>query len=130
MELTAENVNKVLMECLYDTGEDTTGHVVGEGVRAKIGFKPDKLETNKQNIIDMLNDLSDDFKKGKGGGGSFLNACLTKTGTQWGEHSDIDTLLCLGTAIGKVGYPFGREMWNVLPGCMPYFTIKQQIADT
>lgn len=125
MELTAENVNKVLNDCLYNEGEDTTGHIAASGVRLKIGFHPERLKKHEQDIEQMLNQLSDDFKKEKGGGASFLNACVTVNGDQWGEHSNIDELLVLGLASGKVSYLMPeRKDWAMFPGGMPYFVVN------
>jgi hypothetical protein len=58
------------------------------------------------------------------GGATFLNACVDKNGTQWGEHRNIDQLLCLGIAIGKVSFPMPKEMWSMLPGGMPFVQYK------
>ena len=40
-----------------------------------------------------------------------------------GEHQACDALLCLGIAIGKAEISLPRELWEVLPGRMPYFHI-------
>lgn len=124
MQLTAENVHTILMECLYNNGEDTTGHVIGEGVMKKVGLHPDRLQARKADIESMLNELPESFHAATGGGHSFLNACLTKDGEQWGEHSNIDELIMLGNAIGKVEFNAPRELWSALPGGMPYFVVK------
>lgn len=123
MELTGTNVDKVFRECLFEDGEDTTNHVKACGVRTNVGFHPGRLEERKPDIVSMLGQLSDDFTKN--GGMSFLNACITKEGEHWGEHPTVDQLLCLGLAIDKIEYCFPRENWNVLPGGMPYFLVKQ-----
>lgn len=123
MKLTAENVDSVFMKCLFKEGEPTDNHVIAEGVIHKIGFHPDRVKENEGNIISMLNDLPDSFKQSVGGGMSFLNACLTSEGEQWGEHSNIDQLVCLGLAIKKVSIPFPRDVWTALPGGMPYFVV-------
>jgi hypothetical protein len=49
---------------------------------------------------------------------------MTAEGKQWGEHSNIEELLCLGTAIGKVHFQFPRDMWSMFPGGMPYFSVS------
>jgi hypothetical protein len=124
MELMSHNVTEVLKKCLYESGEDTTGHVKCEGVQLKIGFDPKRLELERDNIESMLSQLPKEFKKEFGGGMSFLNACVTEDGVQWGEHRNVDELLCLGQAIGKVAFPFPRDMWNALPGGMPYVVVN------
>ena len=121
--LTAENVNAVFMDCLFRDGEDTSNPAVGEGVLHKFGFHRERLEAHRDEIKQMLNCLPDNFQASKGGGWSFLNACMTKDGEQWGEHRSIEQLLALGLASGQATMLMPREMWKVLPGGMPYFSV-------
>lgn len=120
-KLTAENVNKVFLDCLFQDGEDTSKAEIVEGIIAKFGFHPERLEANKTEIRDMLNELPDTFRDDKGGGWSFLNACMTSTGNQWGEHQNIEQLLALGIATKQAKILMPREMWKLMPGGMPYF---------
>lgn len=124
MKLTAENLEKVILECLFKPNEDTTNYVLGEGVRVKMGFHPERLKANEGNILSMLKDLPDEFLASKGGGYTFLNACMTRDNDQWGEQQDVDKLITIGMAVKKVSFTMPREMWDVLPGGMPYFTVK------
>jgi len=127
MILSSENVEKVILSCLFKDGEDTSNHIAGIGVKTKIGFHPERLKQNTENIIDMLLMLPDDFKQSKGGGMTFLNACIDNNGDQWtGDHSMVDRLFVLGNAIGKAEFLMPREMWEILPGGMPYFYIKDK----
>lgn len=98
MKLTAENVEQVLKYCLFNNGEDTTDHKIGEGVRLRAGFHPGRLEEKKPEIIAMCQQLPTTFIEGW----SFLNACTTADGQQWGEHSDVDNLMAIGTASGCI----------------------------
>lgn len=127
MELTAENVNRILMDCLFrnkELEEDIPPYTKGTGIKGRLLFHPERLASHKADIEAMCDQLSDDFKKAGGGGSSFLNASITKDGRQWGEHSNIDELLCLGTAIGKIAFLMPRELWSALPGGMPYFVVN------
>jgi hypothetical protein len=133
MELTAQNVQNVVMACLYSDEEVaalggpevvTKKAVIVEGVVSRFGFNPEKLEKNAENIKSMLDQLPETFKKSKGGGMSFLNACVDKDGRQWGEHRSIDELLCLGIAIKKAEILAPKEMWPMLPGGMPYIGVE------
>jgi hypothetical protein len=73
----------------------------------------------------MLSDLPDEFQASGGGGWSFLNACMTKTGEQWtGMHPTMDKLFMLGIAAGKARWLMPRDMWSVLPGGMPYVSVN------
>ena len=80
MKLSTENINKVFNECLYDDGENTEGYIEAKGVMMNIGFHPERLKANNDNIVQMLSDLPDTFRKVGGGGMSFLAMCETKDG--------------------------------------------------
>ncbi len=123
MKLTAENVNKIFVNCLFNEGEDTTNHVPAHGVMLKTGFHPQRLKDSEADIGAMLDCLSNDFKTGGGGGMSFLNMCVDKDGVHWGEHKNMDELLTLGLATKKIQYLMPREEWQNLPGNMPYLVI-------
>lgn len=124
MKLTAENVNKTFLECMFIEGESTENYVLGQGVINNIGFHPDRLKQNESNVIEMLNQLPEEFKKSGGGGMSFLNMCNDKDGNQWSDlHATMDQLVTLGISLKKVSFLMPREMWQVLPGGMPYIVI-------
>lgn len=128
MELTAENVCAVFKDCLFKDEEVVDGKpvlepVMVEGVRGVFGFHPKRLEVHKESITELLMQLPEQFQKDKGGGWTFLNACMTKDDCQWGEQKNVEQLLVLGLATNKVAYSMPRDMWHVLPGGMPYFFI-------
>jgi hypothetical protein len=76
MNLTAQNVEDVFMKCLYKNGEDTTGYIPAKSVMTNVGFNPVRINENTESIIEMLNDLPDDFKtSGCGGGNVFKCLC-------------------------------------------------------
>lgn len=124
MNLTAQNVSEIFMNCLFKEGENTENHIVAEGVMTKVGFHPERLKEATPKIEAMVNELPDEFKPNGGGGMSFLNACMDKNGNHWAEHSTIDQLVCLGVASGKLKYLMPREMWSILPGGMPYLVVS------
>lgn len=125
MELTAQNVSETFRKCLFKDGEDTSNHVIGEGVMMKIGFHPERLKEKTQDIENMISCLHDNFKANIGGGWSFLNLCEDKNGNQWADmHQTMDELVCLGNAIGKINFLMPRELWKMFPGGMPYVVVK------
>jgi hypothetical protein len=72
----------------------------------------------------MLAELPDQYRKSGGGGWSFLNACDDRHGTQWtGFHRTMEHLFMLGLAIGAVTLLMPRELWDALPGGMPYYMV-------
>ncbi len=130
MNLTAANVNQVFVDCLFTTEEmrQANGNpdpaIIVEGIGVKFGFHPGRLESHRADVASMLSELPPEFMKNGGGGWSFLNACVTKDGVQWGEHQSINELVCLGLGLNMVQWMFEREMWQDLPGGMPYFVVN------
>lgn len=131
-KLTSKAVEKVFDSCAIQSQEmfdKTPDAIVAECILHKIAFYPEKIKEHKQEIIDLLNQLPDEFKEADGtdddkkGGWSFLNACVDKDGNQWGEHYNIEILIALGIAIGKIEFNMPRDMWKFLPGGMPYFKV-------
>lgn len=125
MRLTAENVYKTVKACLFRDDEIVNGSmparaVVVDAITMKLGFDPDKITQQTENIRSMLGELPPEFKDGM----SFLNACLTKTGEQWGEHRDMAALFALGQAAGMVTCCLPRDLWDALPGGVPYYQVN------
>ncbi len=123
--LSAEAVNAIFQDCLFKNDEDASNHIKAEGIVHNAEFHPDRLNSNKDVIEAMLDELPNEFKESGGGGWSFLNACNDKHGNQWtGLHLAMEQLILLGIAIDKVKCLIPREMWKALPGGMPYYIIK------
>jgi len=128
--INAEEVEKILVDCLYKPEEllddkVPVNAVIVEGIMSKFAFNPEQLEKYKNRIIELLSELPVQFRQDSGGGWSFLNACNTKDGKQWtGLHLRMEQLFMLGMAIGKAKFLMPREMWKMFPGSMPYIVIK------
>ncbi|KKN01359.1 hypothetical protein LCGC14_1128560 [marine sediment metagenome] len=124
MELTAENVEKVFMDCLFRDDKDTSDPAIAEGITLKIGFNKERLSSHSDDVTTMLAQLPKEFQKDSGGGWSFLNACNNSEGEQWtGLHKIMEQLFTLGLASGKVISQLPRELWEALPGGMPYYVV-------
>lgn len=137
MELTAQKVSDVFMDCLFLPSEvpadkeafvKSGGAINAQGIVTDVFFHPKRLESHKQEIRELLNELPDSFHEKTGGGMSFLNACYDKHGHHWGEHRNMEQLFLLGQALGIVEYCLPKEMWRMLPGGMPYLTIKAEVT--
>ncbi len=128
MNLDAGRVNEIFMSCLFKEAEDKSNYTVGQGVMNKCGFHPERLESYRQEVKELCSELPDEFHQGKGGGMSFLNACMDRHGNHWAEHPTIDMLFILANALGIASFCMPREMWGMLPGGMPYLVFK--IGDT
>lgn len=123
--LDSERVERIFLDCLFKEGEDTSNHVVAEGIVHTVGFNPERLERYRSEIEELLDELPPWFRADYGGGWSFLNACQDKHGNQWTDlHQRMEQLFQLGIAIGKVEYQLPRDMWHTLPGGVPFLVIK------
>lgn len=151
MKLTAKAVQDVLRSLLYTSEElgpavpeaPPQGSVLAKAVVSAFAFHPKRLEAAKPEIAALLRELPAAFHElgsdmvrlhagpvdAPSGGWSFLNACMTKDDEQWGEHRNIDELLALGLAAGYVSWCMPRDMWDALPGGMPYFVISKEVWD-
>lgn len=135
MELTATNVEDTVRYCLPDEladgqknvlleGGTVDGLTVVRGVKRTFVFITAKLQEKREDIRSMLSRLPDPFHAGKGDGWSFLNACVRQDEMQWGEQPTVDDLLCLGLGLGLVEFLIPRDLWQALPGGVPYFCVK------
>lgn len=121
--LTIEAVENLMRACLNGGPENA---LLVEGLVRNFGFSPKKIEENTPEIVKLLNELPETFRENSGGGWSFLMASQDKHGNHWGEHRNIEELMCLGIAAGKVRYVIeDREMWKLFPGGVPHFVIME-----
>lgn len=130
MELTAENVEKILSDCLCENDDDMSQAKKISVITATFSFVPEKLEEHKEDIKQLLDQLPDNFKLNEGGGWSFLNAVKRNDGVQWAEHRDVEMLLALGIATDQAEFLMTSQFWPSLPGGMPYFAVIDQGGDS
>lgn len=121
----ARQIDKVFKDCLYSTDESTDQAVVVDGLVIKFGFHPIRLSENKSAVQKFISEMKPEFIRTKGGGWSFLNLCFDKHDVQWGEHINCEQLVALAIALKLGEYLMPREMWEVLPGGMPYVVFDE-----
>lgn len=128
--IDAKRVHEIVEECLYEESEladmrrAAIEPAVVEGITASFGFHPVKLEAHRKEVLEMLMQLPVMFRKSEGGGWTFLNACNTEDGEQWGQHSDVQMLFVLGIGLKLAAWCMPKDMWSALPGGMPYVVIN------
>lgn len=116
-------VEKAFRYSLLD-GETIDIAVMVEGIVEKYAFHPQRLEAQRADVTRWLLLLPVEFRMSGGGGWSFLNACYQADGVLWtGFHYLMDQLFCLGIGLGLVQSLMPRDMWESLPGCMPYYAV-------
>lgn len=126
IKLSSGSVKEIIIDCAFDAGEDQTGAVLAEGIMKTYGFHPKRLEKRKEDIANLLAQLTKEFQppsKGGGGGWTFLNGCMDKDGHQWGEQMDVEMLLALGIATDQAKILTTKAMSAALPGGVPYFGV-------
>lgn len=120
-KLTAENVKIICHKCLSSEKNQNIKHI--ECISGTYVFSLEALEEYKTDITDMTMQLPDEFMQTKGGGASFLRACLNNNNEQWGEQIDAQTLIALGLAINKIKKLTPDCVTPMLPGRVPYYVI-------
>lgn len=130
--IDATRVHEILLDCLYRNEEIENGlpfeAVKAEAIMRTFAFHPERLEEHRKEIISILTNLPPQFRREEGGGWSFLSWCFYPGEhgelIQWGEHPTGEELIALGAALGFVKYVLPREMWEVLPGGVPYLVLE------
>lgn len=121
MELTSAKVHELFVDCLFQEGEDHSHHIPVEGLVQNFGLHPQRLESHREEVKQLLAELPEQFKEGW----SFLNACDDRHGHQWtGEHQIMQELFVMAIGLKLAQYCAPREMWAVLPGGMPYIQVR------
>ena len=131
MKLDAVKVKEIFLDCMYSedrlkssTKEELMKEaILVEGIVTNVGFDPEKIAKHKSEIIELLDELPDEFKHGVAGGYSFLKACEDKHGNHWGDHRSMEQLFMLGIACKRVNCILPRELWPALPGGVPYYEV-------
>lgn len=130
-----ELVNTTFLDCLFRpeeiiNGETPAEAVIVEGILTKFGFHPQRLESHRAEVANWLLALPQEFMRSRGGGWSFLNACNDRTGAQWTDfHQRMDQLFSMGIGLGLASYLMPRDMWDALPGGMPYIGVDDTKAE-
>lgn len=100
--------------------------VEADAIVRRMGFDKVRVEQHRSQVAELLMELPEEFMISKGGGMSFLNACMDRHGNHWGEHINMGVLFALGQAAGLAKCLMPREMWSVLPGGMPYYGVADE----
>ncbi|MEK7648239.1 MAG: hypothetical protein AAB384_04390 [Patescibacteria group bacterium] len=120
--LDPERVDAIFTECLIRADEDSSSCVTIDGIDVRVVFHPERLQEHKDEIVAMLDELPEEFKRS---GGSFLNACNDRHNNQWTSlHRQMEALFLLGIGINRVQYLLPREEWQFLLGGMPFLVIN------
>jgi len=120
--ISASRLSDMFKECLAT--EFDVEPVIVSGLVNTVAFDEGRLKSHKDEIVNMLNHLPDEFKLTGGGGYSFLQMPFDRYGQQWGEQRNAEQLLLMALALDLASYCLPREYWSALPGGVPYVVIK------
>jgi len=130
--ISSNRITEIIKDSLFrdeevENNKPKFEFVVAEGVMRSMGFHKERLGSHRDEVKEILSNLPREFQpteKEGGCGGSFLSMCMDKNGRQWGEHPNVEELCLLAIALDLGNFPIPREGWIILPGNMPYFSIK------
>lgn len=119
--LTNENVERIFLDCLFKENELIDGKpidnfCIAEGIVNTVCFHEGRLNQHKKEIEDLIDKILD-----IGQGIPFAVMCESVEGYQWtSEHMYMEQLMLLGVGSEVLVYPVGSELWDILPGGLPY----------
>ena len=119
----ANEVRRLMMACLFSDGEPQQPYLEAKCITATFRFHPGRVLQYRNDIAAQLAGLPKEFRKQGGGGWSFLLACNTAEGEQWGEHASMEMLFALGIGAGLARWCLPHEDWPAFPGGLPYVVI-------
>ena len=122
--LNGKRIHEIFVNCIFkDKNGQTRTYLEVEGVMSDTYLDGDRLESHKDEILRLLDELPDEFKTPEGA--SFLDACKDRRGEQWTYlHFPIDELFQLGMGIEKILCLTPRDMWETMPGGVPNYRIN------
>lgn len=122
----AHRINEIYEKC-QKNASSRSDEAVESGFAGTVYLNQDDLEHHKHEIACILmNQDPKFFKHGEAGGCTFLNLPFNAQGVQWCEQFTAAQLCILGIGLGLVEYLMPPEMWDALPGGVPYLAIENQ----
>ena len=127
--IKVERINEILKDCLFRPDElneaggldDMSLAALVEGVTVSVGLNKERLETYRDEVQEMVDQLPDSFRTENGD--SFVNMCVTKDGAQWGEHPNMQELMFLSVGLDLMESTLPRPLWGAAGG-VPVLRIK------
>ncbi|MFP3726373.1 hypothetical protein U8V72_14390 [Priestia filamentosa] len=97
--LTAANVEKVFIDCLFKKeevlrNEHKENSIVIKGVAHTFTFHPERVKQNTSKVKEFIEELPEVIHLGM----SFLQMIYSKSGEHWAEHHHVELLMVLGLA--------------------------------
>lgn len=124
--INPNRVHEIFMDSLFKKEENHDTYVTAQGLRMTCAFHPERLESHTDEVHSILQDFPKEFMESTGGGYTFLQMVSDKNGDLCMEQTTADELLMLGIATGWAVILLPREMWQLLPGGVPYVMLYDE----
>ena len=122
--INADRVDEIFRDCLFNKGENTNNSIKAEGILVDVEFHPERLESYRDEVKQMLDNLPAGFHEKTGGGWTFPQACNDRNGDQWTDFQQrMEQLFQLGIGLGLAKYRLPKDKWSTIPGGMPYIVV-------
>lgn len=119
----------ILFEDCLLPNKDHEPFIAVEGITATIAMDPAKLEAHRAEIRSLVDSLPIAFHETGGRAQSFLQMCMDSSGNQWTAfHRDCEKLFLMAAGLRMARFWLPRNLWELLPGGMPYITILKKEA--
>jgi len=134
----AERVRTLFFDCLFRNQEEAEPfieektYVPSKGIVRSVAFHPERLESHREEILGLMNEIvSDIFFIESGGGMSFIRLSFDKDEELWAEHQNAEQLFQLAQAIGHAGKNTENPaIISVFPGGIPYVWFSKEKKDS
>lgn len=130
----AARVDAAMIASLFTREELVDGQPPADAVRVEgivrgFALHPGRLEAQRAEVRSILDAvLIPGFYRQSGGGQSFLQLPLTKTGELWCEHDRAEALYALAAGLGLARFCIEKSFWPMLPGGVPYLVFDLEAS--
>ena len=119
--LNEESVVSIYSRCVlgnndFDSQGLTCNFIIGEGVSFRSTFSAERLNDQREVIAGFIDQLYDIEHAP-----SFMKLSRNSKGESWTENDlVVELLVQMGTATGMLTFLYPPEIWEFLPGKVPY----------
>ncbi|UTU08119.1 hypothetical protein CcrC1_gp433 [Caulobacter phage C1] len=114
------------VKALYFDVVATDGDFI-EGITGAFCLNLEALARHREAVRDWVDQIADEFQRGKGEGMSFLRLCIDADGVQWtGEQQVCELLYVLAAGLNMARFCMPRDIWPHMPGGVPYVVFDRE----
>ena len=120
-------VGDIMRSSLYNERRPGTippDAVVVESVISTFVFHPERLVLFRDKIKEILKQAPASFHVGTGGGSSFLQLVTHLNKDNRSDQSAANMLVAVAIGLDMALLTPTKDMWSVMPGCVPYVSFN------